>query len=81
MTRSIKHTLRRAMAGTCEHASPETLERVGRSLAAFIEAENNGNADAHPEASIVELPIEDHETARKCFDMLELLRELDDSTS
>ncbi len=78
MTASIKHTLRRAVAGTDEPADAETLERVGRSLAAFIEAENNSNADAHPEAFIVELPIQDHETARKCFDMLELLQILDD---
>jgi hypothetical protein len=76
MPDSIQHTLRHVVDGSFKHADAETLERVGRCIAAFIEAEKKGDPAAHPEASIVELPVLDHEVARRCFDMLFLLQNL-----
>jgi hypothetical protein len=76
MTSLIERNLRRAMAATNTRFKAETLERVGRCVAHFIDAESRGDCDLHPESFIVELPIEDHEAARACFDMLELLRDI-----
>lgn len=78
MNRSLKQSLHRALGNPEQDASPETLERVGCCIAQFMKAARSGADSFHPEAFIIELPIQDHETARKCFDMLRVLQELHD---
>lgn len=77
MATSLRQNLHRAMVDTKTQFDAETLERVGRCVAAFVAAEARGVAGLHPETYIIDLPVQDHEAARACFDMLELLRAID----
>jgi hypothetical protein len=76
MKPSIKRILHHAMAKSPVNEDAETLERVGRSIAAFVEAQKDPSVNSHPETFIIELPVQDHETARRCFDVIALLQEI-----
>lgn len=77
MKTSLKEQVQRVLERTEMEHSDATLGRVGACIEQFLQAEAHGKQGIHPEICIADLPVSDHDAARACFDMLEILKSLD----
>ena len=75
----MRDNLLKSLSGNLsnEFSDEQSITRIGEKLAVFLEAVNSGTTPPHPEILILELPVQDHEMARSCFDMIDLLKELE----